>query len=270
MKTIITCILVICSFFGRAQTNVNFYTNKGNFTVEVREDLMPITAGNFIKLVDSGFYDGLIFHRVVKDFVIQGGDPTGTGFGGPGYTLQNEYHPSLNHDSAGVLAMANNGMNTAGSQFYFTLSAQNRLDGDYAVFGTCIKGLDKIMAIGEVNTDTRDKPLVAVVMDSLRTDSSKSVQTYFPFGKLKTEVYPNPFNSHFHVSYELTQQEQVHIHFFNAHGQVLQVFENELKPKGIHTFSSAEHHLGELANGIYYLGITSPSGAARVKLLKLK
>lgn len=271
MKTpLLACLLFLITNATLAQTKVLFYTTEGQFTVELREDKMPITAGNFIKLVDSGFYDGLIFHRVIKGFVIQGGDPTGTGFGGPGYSIQDEYHTSLNHDSAGVIAMAKAGPNTAGSQFYFTLSAQKHLDGDYAVFGTCIKGLDKIMAIGDVKTGSQNKPLASVKMDSLRVvDTSITVGTQYPSSQVKAEVYPNPFSQSFQVNYELKQKEQVVVNLYNAQGQLLEKLETGIKQKGVHGVSSIDHSLERLTNGLYYLEIATTSGASRMKLLKL-
>lgn len=100
---------------------VHFHTNLGDFTAELFEDKAPKTAGNFLELVEKGFYDGVIFHRVIDDFMIQGGDPTGTGMGGPGYTIDDEFGPGLAHSSEGILSMANAGPNTGGSQFFITL-----------------------------------------------------------------------------------------------------------------------------------------------------
>ena len=116
MRPFNVILLLLFSYTAFSQTQVDFYTSMGDFRVEVREDLMPITAGNFIDLVEAEYYDGVIFHRVVEDFVIQGGDPTGTGSGGPGYTIDDEYHPNMNHDSTGVMGMAKTSApNSAGS-----------------------------------------------------------------------------------------------------------------------------------------------------------
>ena len=100
-----------------------FETNKGTFEIELFEDKVPVTTKNFIDLVDKGFYNGLIFHRVIDGFMIQGGDPEGTGMGGPGYTIPDEFNKDLRHDSEGILSMANAGPNTGGSQFFITLAA---------------------------------------------------------------------------------------------------------------------------------------------------
>jgi cyclophilin family peptidyl-prolyl cis-trans isomerase len=144
-------------------------TSMGSFTAEIYNGLMPITGGNFISLTNSGFYNGLIFHRVVRGFVIQDGCPNGTGTGGPGYTIQDEYHPSLLHDSAGMLAMAKTAQpNSAGSQYYITLAPQPGLDGRYSVFGKVVDGLNVVLEIGQVPVNANDRPLTPVTINELR------------------------------------------------------------------------------------------------------
>ena len=144
-----------------------FETNHGTFEIELFEDKAPITVKNFIDLAEKGFYDGLIFHRVIDGFMIQGGDPNGMGTGGPGYTIPDEFHKDLKHDSEGVLSMANAGPNTGGSQFFITLAATPWLDGHHSVFGKVIKGMDVVREIGKVDTDFQDKPLAKVVMEKV-------------------------------------------------------------------------------------------------------
>ena len=144
-----------------------FETNHGTFEIELFEDKAPITVKNFIDLAEKGFYDGLIFHRVIDGFMIQGGDPNGMGTGGPGYTIPDEFHKDLKHDSEGVLSMANAGPNTGGSQFFITLAATPWLDGRHSVFGKVIKGMDVVREIGKVDTDFQDKPLAKVVMEKV-------------------------------------------------------------------------------------------------------
>jgi peptidyl-prolyl cis-trans isomerase A (cyclophilin A) len=144
-----------------------FETNKGTFEIELFEDKVPVTTKNFIDLVDKGFYNGLIFHRVIDGFMIQGGDPEGTGMGGPGYTIPDEFNKDLRHDSEGILSMANAGPNTGGSQFFITLAATPWLDGHHAVFGKVIEGMDVVRAIGKVKCDGRDKPLEDVVINKV-------------------------------------------------------------------------------------------------------
>ncbi len=142
-------------------------TNLGSFTIELFEDKAPITTKNFIDLAEKGFYDGVVFHRVIKDFMIQGGDPDGTGQGGPGYTIKDEFHPELGHGGPGILSMANAGPNTGGSQFFITLEATSWLDGKHAVFGEITEGMDVIQAIGTTPTARGDKPLEDVIMESV-------------------------------------------------------------------------------------------------------
>jgi len=144
-----------------------FATSEGTFTVELFEDKAPLTTKNFIDLAEKGFYDGLIFHRVIDGFMIQGGDPTGTGTGGPGYEIPDEFHPDLKHDREGVLSMANAGPNTGGSQFFITLAATPWLNGHHAVFGKVVRGMDVVKKIGKVDCDSGDRPLVEVVIKKI-------------------------------------------------------------------------------------------------------
>lgn len=139
-------------------------TNMGTMEFELHEDKVPITASNFISLANQGFYDGVIFHRVVKGFVIQGGDPTGTGTGDSGKTIPDEIVPELKHDSLGLLSMANSGPNTGSSQFFITLAPAPYLDGKHSIFGKLIKGEDVLMAIGSVEVGDSDRPLTDVTM----------------------------------------------------------------------------------------------------------
>jgi len=144
-----------------------FETSQGNFIVELAEDKAPITTKNFIDLVNKKFYDGLIFHRVIDGFMIQGGDPQGNGTGGPGYTIKDEFSPDLKHDVAGILSMANAGPNTGGSQFFITLAPTPHLDKKHAVFGKVIAGLDIVQKIGKVKTGANDKPVEDVVIKKI-------------------------------------------------------------------------------------------------------
>ena len=144
-----------------------FKTNKGNFKIELFGDKAPITVGNFLKLVDNGFYNGCIFHRVIPDFMIQGGCPHGTGRGGPGYTIRDEFHPDLKHNSKGILSMANAGPHTGGSQFFITVAQTPWLDKKHSIFGKVIEGMDVVEAISKVEKDRYDKPLQDVVITSI-------------------------------------------------------------------------------------------------------
>jgi cyclophilin family peptidyl-prolyl cis-trans isomerase len=126
-----------------------FKTDLGKFEVELFADKAPKTVNNFVFLARDKFYDGVTFHRVIPDFMVQGGDPTGTGTGGPGYRFADEFHPSLRHDGPGVLSMANAGPGTNGSQFFITHVATPWLDGKHTVFGKVTKGMEVVMKIPE-------------------------------------------------------------------------------------------------------------------------
>ena len=144
-----------------------FETSMGTFKVELFEDKAPRTAQNFISLVNKGFYNGLIFHRVIDGFMIQGGDPKGNGTGGPGYVIPDEFHKDLKHTGAGILSMANAGPNSGGSQFFITLDATPWLDGKHAIFGKVVEGLDVVKAIGKLKTGAQDRPQTDVVMKKI-------------------------------------------------------------------------------------------------------
>mgnify|MGYP001593855569 CR=1 FL=1 len=140
-------------------------TNKGNITIEIYSKEMPITAGNFEKLVQDGFYDETVFHRVIDGFMIQGGDPLGTGMGGPGYEIKDEFTgTSLDKNNRGTISMANAGPNTGGSQFFINLVNNNFLDGKHPVFGKIIEGMEIVDEISKVETDYNDKPVERVVI----------------------------------------------------------------------------------------------------------
>jgi peptidyl-prolyl cis-trans isomerase A (cyclophilin A) len=144
-----------------------FKTSEGDFQVELLEDKAPKTTANFIKLAEDGFYNSLIFHRVIDGFMIQGGCPDGTGRGGPGYTISDEFHDDLKHDAPGILSMANAGPNTGGSQFFITLAPTNWLDGKHAVFGKVTSGMDHVEKIGQVETGAHDRPAEDVTLSEV-------------------------------------------------------------------------------------------------------
>jgi cyclophilin family peptidyl-prolyl cis-trans isomerase len=148
-------------------------TNLGSFQIELFEERAPKTTKNFIDLVEKGYYDGVVFHRVIEGFMLQGGCPTGNGTGGPGYTIPDEFHAELTHDSEGVLSMANSGPNSGGSQFFVTLAPTTWLDGKHAVFGKVIEGMDMVHTIGSTATGPGDRPLEPVVMESVSIVSTK-------------------------------------------------------------------------------------------------
>ena len=141
---------------------IKLETNMGDIVIELYED-MPITSGNFEKLVSQGFYDGVIFHRVIEGFMIQGGDPKGDGTGGPGYTIKDEFtHKGGNRNDIGTISMANSGKDTGGSQFFINLANNNFLDDKHSAFGKVVEGMSVVEEIAKVQKDSSDKPLEEV------------------------------------------------------------------------------------------------------------
>jgi len=151
-------------------TNATLHTNRGAVQLELYPDDAPKTVENFVSLARQGFYDSVIFHRVIPDFMIQGGDPTGTGSGGPGYTFEDEFNDRK--VVRGALAMANAGPNTNGSQFFIvTTEAASWLDGKHTVFGRVTDGMEVVNTISALETDTRDRPRTDVVIERVELAS---------------------------------------------------------------------------------------------------
>jgi Peptidyl-prolyl cis-trans isomerase (rotamase) - cyclophilin family len=160
-------------------------TSAGMIQIELYDERAPQTVENFRTLAmgerswtdpDTGeertdpLYAGTVFHRVIADFMIQGGDPAGDGSGGPGFTFEDEFHPELRHDAAGVLSMANRGPDTNGSQFFITLAPQPHLDDRHAVFGRVVDGMEVVEAIGATETDAQDRPVEAVSIEAITVE----------------------------------------------------------------------------------------------------
>lgn len=159
-----------------------FTTNHGSFLARLFDAEAPETVRNFVGLAEGTkefvdpktrqntrrpFYDDLIFHRIIPDFMIQGGDPLGSGVGGPGYQFKDEFHPSLNHGEAGMLSMANSGPNTNGSQFFITVAPTTWLDRKHSIFGRIVEGMEVVKRISEMPRDGRDRPLQPVKIEKL-------------------------------------------------------------------------------------------------------
>jgi peptidyl-prolyl cis-trans isomerase A (cyclophilin A) len=152
-----------------------FNTTEGNFKVKLFPDEAPKTVENFVALADGTktgkpFYDGIVFHRVIPDFMIQGGCPEGTGRGGPGYQFADEFHPSKKHNKPGILSMANAGPNTNGSQFFVTVAATPWLDNKHTVFGEVTEGFDVVKKISEVPRGAQDRPAKEVRINSVKIE----------------------------------------------------------------------------------------------------
>lgn len=166
--------------------HAHFTTSEGNFTIRLFEDEVPNTVENFVGLasgtkefldpksgqkVTRPFYDGLVFHRVIDQFMIQGGDPLGTGTGGPGYRFADEFHTNLRHDKPGILSMANSGPNSNGSQFFITLVPTPWLDNRHSVFGEVVSGMDIVEKIGSTpTTKPHDRPVTPITVESVRIE----------------------------------------------------------------------------------------------------
>ena len=165
-----------------AESYARFVTSEGTFTVRLFEQEAPNTVANFVGLAEGTrewtdprthqavakpYYDGVVFHRVIDGFMIQSGDPLGTGTGGPGYTFADEFNGKLRHDKPGMLSMANRGPNTNGGQFFITLAPTPHLDDRHSVFGEVVEGMDVVRTIGSTRTDGRDRPLKDVVIQTL-------------------------------------------------------------------------------------------------------
>lgn len=166
---VIAGLAILINMVNLEHKKVEFETSKGKIVIEIYNSEMPITAGNFEKLVKDGFYNGVIFHRIIKGFMIQGGDPTGTGMGGPGYKIKDEFTNSeLDYNLRGTLSMANAGPNTGGSQFFINLVDNNFLNGKHPVFGKVVDGMNIIDEIAKVETDENDKPIEEVKIISAK------------------------------------------------------------------------------------------------------
>jgi peptidyl-prolyl cis-trans isomerase A (cyclophilin A) len=166
----------------KSDLTATLHTTEGDIEVELYGERVPRTVENFVGLatgdrewtdpetgetVDGPLYDDVLFHRVIDGFMIQTGDPTGTGRGGPGYQFDDEFHDDLGHDGPGVLSMANSGPDTNGSQFFVTLAAQPHLDGRHAVFGRVTDGMDVVETIGAATTDSDDRPREDIHLESV-------------------------------------------------------------------------------------------------------
>jgi peptidyl-prolyl cis-trans isomerase A (cyclophilin A) len=166
-------------------TYAKFTTSEGSFTVKLFDQEAPKTVENLVglaegtkewtdprtnKKVKQPYYNGIVFHRVIDGFMIQGGDPLGQGIGGPGYTFADEFHPRLRHNKAGILSMANRGPNTNGGQFFITLGPTPHLDDRHSVFGEVVEGMDVVKKIGSTRTDARDRPVKDIVVTSVQIE----------------------------------------------------------------------------------------------------
>ncbi|MBL4652309.1 MAG: peptidylprolyl isomerase [Flavobacteriales bacterium] len=272
MKNILIATFFLSAVAGKAQTQVDFYTNYGEFRIDLYDSLVPITTTNFIDLVNQQFYDGVTFHRVIDNFMIQGGDGSPTP-----PIIQDEFDSSLSNIQA-TISMANSGPNTGTCQFFINLVNNTYLDFDKApltskhpVFGITTGGFDIIQTIGAVATNSSDAPIDPVVMDSVRVVGPPLSVGELQKGEPVVEVYPNPYNGTTNIRFELKQNEVVSLVAYNVQGQLIEtLIDNELA-KGKHNidWDGANAQYGNLAKGLYYLTLTTPSTTETISVVKL-
>ncbi|GEM_PF-220738 len=299
----LSCVVTLSASRLEAQTQIKFYTTMGNFVVTMSDSLTPITSGNFIDLADSGYYDGVIFHRVIDNFMIQGGDPTGTGTGGPGYTIPDEF------DSTGTLsnvqraiAMANTGApNSGGSQFFINLVNNTYLDFDnppftsaHPIFGMVTDSFEVVQAIGDVAVNGQNRPIVDVVMDSLRilvpidttigdttvndttindttvndttvNDSINSI-AFVQSSQMKVKVFPNPIADMAVVTVDAPVAGEARFAIMDQMGREVSAFERQLR-KGMNRFTGLGLDRSSLSSGIYFLRIQSGDSISQFRFI---
>ncbi|WP_396603235.1 peptidylprolyl isomerase [Algibacter sp. R77976] len=227
-----------------------FITSKGVMVAKLEQEKAPITVANFVSLAEGTntmvkdtykkkkFYNGLIFHRVMDKFMIQGGDPLGTGQGNPGYKFNNEIHPDLKHDKPGILSMANSGPNTNGSQFFITEIPKPHLDNKYNVFGELVLGLNIQDSISNVKTDSRDKPIEDVVIEELNIIRKGKTAKQFDA--------PYIFENHFAEIERLEKEKKARAEAILK--ATLDKFENQ-KAKATTLDSGLKYYVSEKGNG---------------------
>ncbi len=235
----------------------------GNFITQLDNKKTPITTANFIKLVNEKFFDSIIFHRVVKNFVIQGGDPTGTGNGGCGYTIDDEYDSLSNVQK--TIGMANDGApHTAGSQFYFNLVNNVFLDHKYTVFGKVVSNFVVVQNIGKVAVNGADRPLIDVVMDSVRVTPFVGIKEIEPMIS-NFKISPNPISELSKASFYSDWEQEVEISVVNQLG--VNVYSQSKKLQRGRNSVFINELIDLKSNGIYYLMINDGSNIFQQKLV---
>ncbi len=257
---VVTMFFLITSQKAEAQTEAMFFTSMGDFKVLLYDSIKPITAGNFISLTKAKFYDGVIFHRIIENFVIQGGDPTGKGTGGPGYSIADEFDSTLSN-VVKTLSMANSGPNTGGSQFFINLVNNEFLDFNkspltsaHPVFGEVIGDWTLVKAISRVSVDGQNRPVTDVVMDSVRI-----VAPGFGLEELnlnhRIKLFPNPLAENSSLFFESTANAPLKLTVYGLDGKV--IFEKDIMvASGRNTIALEELYSKNLASGVYQLALS--------------
>ena len=272
-KSILILLFIFCSLgTAKAQTVVTFYTTLGDFEVELFDTLKPITAGNFLSLVEDEFYDDVIFHRVISNFVIQGGDPTGTGSGGPGYSIEDEFDPSLSNVER-TLSMANSGPNTGGSQFFINLKDNIFLDFDNApltsahpVFGEVITGWDIVELIEGVPVNGNDRPITPVVMDSIRVTQPFLAISDFETTINSFSIQPNPINSQSFIEINSTSTSITEFSILSLNGALIAKKAIQVH-QGINQINISEFGIDNLTNGVYFMKLNNNNNSIHKRFL---
>lgn len=264
MKKALLYFLFIFGSVGtvQSQTVVTFYTTLGDFEVELFDTLSPITAGNFLSLVEQEFYDGIIFHRVISNFVVQGGDPTGTGSGGPGYTIPDEFIPGLSNVER-TLSMANTGQpNSGGSQFFINLKDNTFLDFDkppltsaHPVFGKVITGWDVVELIENVPVDANDRPITPVVMNMIRVTQPLATNDFDATDSSFT-IYPNPVSKQSVIEINSKTADMTVFSIMNVNGAILAT-QNIQVNEGVNKINLSDFQIDKLPVGMYFMTITN-------------
>lgn len=268
-------VLYLTTQLSLSQTQVTFYTTYGTFHAELFDSLMPITTGNFKSLIASEFYDSIIFHRVIANFVIQGGDPLGTGFGGPGYTIPDEF------DSTGTLSnikqtisMANAGPNTGGSQFFINLKNNTFLDYNkppltsaHPIFGIVRSGWNVVDSIGKTPVDANDKPVAEARMDSVRITGSYLSTEEITINTYRTAIYPNPITAESVIDVYSHRAEAAEISVYSISGNLIAKSTFRLQT-GKNLIALTQLGLPELPTGIYTIRINGESSHNIIRFTK--
>ncbi|MCC7030269.1 MAG: peptidylprolyl isomerase [Chitinophagaceae bacterium] len=248
-----------------AQTKATIYTTMGNIVLDLYDTLQPITTNNFKTLVNNKFYDGIIFHRVINNFMIQGGCPFGNGTGGPGYTILDEFDPNTSNIQK-TISMANSGPNTGGSQFFINLVNNTYLNPNHPVFGIVSANFSVVQNIGLVATDANDKPLNNVTMDSIRITAYPTATTDLQAtGKMLFEIFPNPATSQSVLKIQTEQPASVQISITDIYGQLLMQRTHHLNT-GITALPFNEMNLDRLTAGIYFFSVKSQESVYTQKI----